>query len=329
MARLLSSEPQKEDDSLVSLRPSKLDEYIGQDKIKSRLKIAIKASSIRGEVLDHILLAGPAGLGKTTLAMIIANEVGSNLRMTSGPVIERAGDLAAILTSLNPKDVLFIDEIHRLPHPVEELLYSAMEDFQIDVIVGKGPGARSVRLSVSPFTLVGATTRSGLLTAPLRNRFGMIFEMDFYTIEDLAMIGKRTAHLLGIKMDDESAIEIAKRARGTPRVMNRFIKRIRDFATVNGKESLDMKIIEEAFASMQIDKNGLDEMDIKILSKIAHDYKGGPVGLNALAASIGIEAETINEVYEPFLLQGGFIARTSRGRILTQKGYSVLGESLI
>ncbi|BBJ28355.1 Holliday junction branch migration DNA helicase RuvB [Athalassotoga saccharophila] len=329
MARLLSSEPQKEDDSLVSLRPSKLDDYIGQEKIKSRLEVAIKASSMRGEVLDHILLAGPAGLGKTTLAMIIANEVGGNLRMTSGPVIERQGDLAAILTSLNSKDVLFIDEIHRLPHPVEEVLYSAMEDFQIDVIVGKGPGARSVRLSVSPFTLVGATTRSGLLTAPLRNRFGMIFEMDFYTVEELARIGKRTAQLLGVKIDDKSAIEIAKRARGTPRVMNRFVKRIRDFATVKGKDVLDKEIIEEAFVSMQIDKNGLDEMDIKILSKIAHDYKGGPVGLNALAASVGIEAETINEVYEPFLLQGGFIARTSRGRVLTQKGYSVLGESLI
>ncbi|HEU23871.1 MAG: Holliday junction branch migration DNA helicase RuvB [Mesoaciditoga sp.] len=329
MARLLSSEPQKEDDSLVSLRPSKLEDYIGQEKIKSRLGVAIKASSMRGEVLDHILLAGPAGLGKTTLAMIIANEVGGNLRMTSGPVIERQGDLAAILTSLNSKDVLFIDEIHRLPHPVEEVLYSAMEDFQIDVIVGKGPGARSVRLSVSPFTLVGATTRSGLLTSPLRNRFGMIFEMDFYTVEELAQIGKRTAHLLGVKIDDKSAIEIAKRARGTPRVMNRFVKRIRDFATVKGKDVLNEEIIEEAFNAMQIDKNGLDEMDIKILSKIAHDYKGGPVGLNALAASVGIEAETINEVYEPFLLQGGFIARTSRGRVLTQKGYSVLGESLI
>ncbi len=329
MARLLSSEPQKEDDSLISLRPSKLDDYIGQNKIKSRLEVAIKASSMRGEVLDHILLAGPAGLGKTTLAMIIANEVGGNLRMTSGPVIERQGDLAAILTSLNSKDVLFIDEIHRLPHPVEEVLYSAMEDFQIDVIVGKGPGARSVRLSVSPFTLVGATTRSGLLTSPLRNRFGMIFEMDFYTIEELARIGKRTAQLLGVKIDDKGAIEIAKRARGTPRVMNRFVKRIRDFATVKGKDVLDSEIIEEAFESMQIDKNGLDEMDIKILSKIAHDYRGGPVGLNALAASVGIEAETISEVYEPFLLQGGFIARTSRGRIMTQKGYSVLEESLI
>ncbi len=329
MARLLSSEPQKEDEALVSLRPSSLNDYIGQERIKSRLKVAIKAASMRGDVLDHILLAGPAGLGKTSLAMIIANEIGGKLRTTSGPVVERQGDLAAILTSLSPGDVLFIDEIHRLPHPVEEILYSAMEDFQIDVMIGKGPGARSVRLSINPFTLVGATTRSGLLTPPLRNRFGMIFEMDFYTLDDLALIAKRTASLLGVKIDDQSALEIAKRSRGTPRVVNRFVKRIRDFATVKAKDILDMETIEEAFESMQVDKNGLDEMDIKILLKMAKDYKGGPVGINALAASVGIEPETISEVYEPFLLQGGFIARTARGRILTQKGYSVIGESLI
>lgn len=329
MARLLSSEPQKEDEVLVSLRPANLSDYIGQERIKSRLQIAIKAAAIRGDVLDHVLLAGPAGLGKTSLAMIIANEIGGKLRTTSGPVVERQGDLAAILTSLSTGDVLFIDEIHRLPHPVEEVLYSAMEDFQIDVMIGKGPGAKSVRLSINPFTLVGATTRSGLLTAPLRNRFGMIFEMDFYTIDDLALIAKRTASLLGVKIDDRSASEIAKRSRGTPRVVNRFVKRIRDFATVKARESLDMETIEEAFESMQVDKNGLDDMDIKILSKMAKDYKGGPVGLNALAASVGIESETISEVYEPFLLQGGFIARTARGRVLTQKGYSAIGESLI
>ncbi|MCL4408411.1 MAG: Holliday junction branch migration DNA helicase RuvB [Thermotogae bacterium] len=329
MARLLSSEPQKEDEMLVSLRPANLSDYIGQERIKSRLRVAIKAATMRGDVLDHVLLAGPAGLGKTSLAMIIANEIGGKLRTTSGPVVERQGDLAAILTSLSTGDVLFIDEIHRLPHPVEEILYSAMEDFQIDVMIGKGPGARSVRLSINPFTLVGATTRSGLLTAPLRNRFGMIFEMDFYTMDDLALIAKRTASLLGVKIDDSSATEIAKRSRGTPRVVNRFVKRIRDFATVKVKESLDMETIEEAFESMQIDQNGLDDMDIKILSKIAKDYRGGPVGLNALAASVGIESETISEVYEPFLLQGGFIARTARGRILTQRGYSVIGESLI
>ncbi len=329
MARLLSSEPQREDEALVSLRPTTLKDYIGQERIKSRLGIAIKASSMRGDVVDHVLLAGPAGLGKTTLAMIIANEVGGKLHTTSGPVVERQGDLAAILTSLSPKDVLFIDEIHRLPHSVEEVLYSAMEDFQLDVMVGKGPGARSVRLSISPFTLVGATTRSGLLTAPLRNRFGMILEMDFYSIDDLTTIARRTAALLGIGIDEESAFEIARRARGTPRVVNRFVKRIRDFATVRSSQKVNIGIVHETFESLQIDDNGLDDMDRKILLKIAHDYKGGPVGLNALAASVGIEAETINEVYEPYLLQGGFVARTARGRMITQKGYSAIGEALI
>jgi|UniRef100_A0A7V3RDI2 Holliday junction DNA helicase RuvB len=329
MARLLSSEPQREDEALISLRPSTLDEYVGQSRVKARLDISIKASMMRGDVLDHILLAGPAGLGKTTLAIVVANEIGSRLHTTSGPVVERQGDLAAVLTSLAPRDVLFIDEIHRLPHAVEEVLYSAMEDFQLDVMVGKGPGARSVRLSINPFTLIGATTRSGLLTSPLRNRFGMILEMDFYTIDDLMRIAVRTAKLLEIKMDDESASEIARRARGTPRVVNRFVKRIRDYATVKSVKVIDKQIVHEAFESLQIDDNGLDDMDRKILSKISKDYGGGPVGLNALAASVGIEAETINEVYEPYLLQGGFVARTARGRVLTQKGYSAIGESLI
>jgi Holliday junction DNA helicase RuvB len=329
MARLLSSEPQREDEALISLRPSTLDEYVGQSRVKARLDISIKASMMRGDVLDHILLAGPAGLGKTTLAIVVANEIGSRLHTTSGPVVERQGDLAAVLTSLAPRDVLFIDEIHRLPHAVEEVLYSAMEDFQLDVMVGKGPGARSVRLSINPFTLIGATTRSGLLTSPLRNRFGMILEMDFYTIDDLMRIAVRTAKLLEIKMDDESASEIARRARGTPRVVNRFVKRIRDYATVKNVKVIDKQIVHEAFESLQIDDNGLDDMDRKILSKISKDYGGGPVGLNALAASVGIEAETINEVYEPYLLQGGFVARTARGRVLTQKGYSAIGESLI
>ncbi len=329
MGRLLSSEPQREDDAFVTLRPVSLDEYIGQEKIKSRLEIAIKASKMRGDVLDHVLLAGPPGVGKTTLAAIIANETRGKLRMTSGPVIERQGDLAAILTSLSANDVLFIDEIHRLPRAVEEMLYSAMEDFQLDILVGKGPGARSVRLSVNPFTLVGATTRSGLLTPPLRNRFGMVLELDFYPVTDISRIIVRTSQILGVKVSDECAVDIAKRSRGTPRVANRLLKRTRDFATVKSKNELTAEIVDEAFESMQIDEKGLDEMDRKILSRMAHDYKGGPVGLNALAASVGIEAETISEVYEPYLLQGGFIARTARGRMLTHQGYDAIGESLM
>lgn len=329
MGRLLSSEPQREDDAFVTLRPVSLNEYIGQEKIKSRLEIAIKAARMREDVLDHVLLAGPPGVGKTTLAAIISNETRGKLRMTSGPVIERQGDLAAILTSLSPNDVLFIDEIHRLPRAVEEMLYSAMEDFQLDILVGKGPGARSVRLSVNPFTLVGATTRSGLLTPPLRNRFGMVLELDFYPVEEIARIISRTSQILGVVVSEECAFDIAGRARGTPRVANRLLKRTRDFATVKSQKELTKDIVDEAFESMQIDESGLDDMDRKILSRIARDYRGGPVGLNALAASVGIEAETISEVYEPYLLQGGFIARTARGRTLTYRGYEAIGESLI
>ena len=329
MGRILSSEPQNEDESFVSIRPISLDEYVGQREVKSRLEVSIQAAKMRGEVLDHVLLAGPPGLGKTTLAMIIAHETGGHLRATSGPVIERQGDLAAVLTSLSSGDILFIDEIHRLPHVVEEILYTAMEDFQLDILVGKGPGARSVRLSINPFTLIGATTRSGLLTPPLRNRFGMVLEFDFYDVEDITRIVERTAKILGVKIEKECAVEIAKRSRGTPRVANRLLKRIRDFATVKSENEITLETINEAFQAMKIDPYGLDEVDRKILSKIAEDYHGGPVGLNSLAATIGMEAETVREVYEPYLLQGGFVARTSRGRIITPKGYAVIGKSLI
>ncbi len=329
MGRILSSEPQNEDESFISIRPISLSEYIGQKEVKSRLEISIRAAKMRGDVLDHVLLAGPPGLGKTTLAMIIAHETGGHLRATSGPVIERQGDLAAVLTSLSSGDILFIDEIHRLPHVVEEILYGAMEDFQLDILVGKGPGARSVRLSLSPFTLIGATTRSGLLTPPLRNRFGMVLELDFYNVVDIALIVKRTAGILGVKVSDECALEIAKRSRGTPRVANRLLKRIRDFATVKSENEITLETINEAFRAMKIDPYGLDDVDRKILSKIANDYHGGPVGLNSLAATIGMEAETVREVYEPYLLQGGFVARTSRGRIITPKGYAAIGNPLI
>ncbi len=329
MGRLLSSEPQNEDESFVSIRPLTLNEYIGQKNVKSRLDVAIRAAKMRGEVLDHVLLAGPPGLGKTTLATIIDHETGGRLHTTSGPVIERQGDLAAVLTSLSTGDILFIDEIHRLPHAVEEVLYSAMEDFKLDILVGKGPGARTVRLSVSPFTLVGATTRSGLLTPPLRNRFGMVLELDFYDVKDLSEIVKRTANILGVEISEKCATEIAKRSRGTPRVANRLLKRIRDFATVKSKNEITLETLEEAFDSMKIDIFGLDEMDRKILSKIAHDYRGGPVGLNSLAATVSLESETVSEVYEPYLLQGGFVARTARGRIITIKGYAAIGESLV
>lgn len=310
-----------EEDLELSLRPQKLSQYIGQDKIKEKMNIFIEAAKMRNEPLDHVLLAGPPGLGKTTMANIISNEMGSNLRITSGPAIERPGDLAALLTNLNENDVLFIDEIHRLNKSVEEIMYPAMEDFALDIIIGKGPSARSIRLDLAKFTLIGATTRAGLLTSPLRDRFGVTCNLDYYNTEDLKQIVTRSASIIGIEIDDLGATEIAKRSRGTPRIANRLLKRVRDFAIVKGDGIIDSKTADIALKMLEIDSIGLDRLDRKILTTIVDFYKGGPVGVETLAASIGEEKNTIEDVYEPYLLQIGFISRTPRGRIVTEKGF--------
>ncbi len=314
-----------EDSAELSLRPKTLDEYIGQEKAKENLKIYIEAALQRKETLDHVLLYGPPGLGKTTLAGIIAKEMGVNLRVTSGPAIEKQGDLVAILTSLEEGDVLFIDEIHRLPRNVEEILYPAMEDFSLDIIIGKGPSARSIRLDVPRFTLVGATTRSGQLTAPLRDRFGMLLRLDLYTPEQLAKIVMRSAGILGIEADNDGALEIASRSRGTPRIANRLLKRVRDIAQVKFDGEINEKTASAALSRFEIDELGLDEFDRRMLTTIITNYAGGPVGLDTLAAALGEEAVTIEDVYEPYLLQIGFLARTARGRCVTQLAYDHLG----
>uniref|UniRef100_A0A7V4KF48 Holliday junction branch migration complex subunit RuvB n=1 Tax=Fervidobacterium pennivorans TaxID=93466 RepID=A0A7V4KF48_FERPE len=321
--------PERNAYDTYSLRPKFLSEYIGQDNIKERLKLAISASKMRGEQLDHILLAGPPGLGKTTLAVVIANELNANIHITSGPVLEKQGDLAAILTNLERGDVLFIDEIHRMNRSVEEILYSAMEDFQIDIMIGKGPAARSIRVDLQPFTLIGATTRSGLLTSPLRNRFGIIFEMSFYTEEELGLIITRAAQVMGVTIEPEAALLIARRSRGTPRIAIRLLKRVRDLSTVKGSQVIDTETVNEVMNLLGIDEYGLDEMDRKLLKVIIEVYKGGPVGLKALAASLGITEDTIAEVYEPFLVQSGFLARTARGRMVTEKTYKYFGISTL
>jgi len=317
--------PERSAYDIYSLRPRILSEYIGQENVKERLRLAISASKMRGEQLDHVLLAGPPGLGKTTLANVIANELNANIHITSGPILEKQGDLAAILTNLERGDVLFIDEIHRMNRSVEEILYSAMEDYQIDIMIGKGPAARSIRVELQPFTLIGATTRSGLLTSPLRNRFGMIFEMNFYTEDELRLIITRAAQLMDVEIENDAATLIAKRSRGTPRIAIRLLKRVRDLATVKSVKKIDSITVNEVMALLRIDEYGLDEMDRKLLKVIIEVYKGGPVGLKALAASIGITEDTIAEVYEPFLVQNGFIARTARGRIATDKAYKYFG----
>ncbi|MCD6268256.1 MAG: Holliday junction branch migration DNA helicase RuvB [Thermotogaceae bacterium] len=325
MERYLTPERTGYDIGVSFLRPKNLEEYIGQDKVKERLKLAIEAAKKRKEPLDHVLLAGPPGLGKTTLAYVIANEMGTNIHITSGPVLEKQGDMAAILTNLEFGDVLFIDEIHRLNRAVEEILYSALEDFQIDIMIGKGPSARSIRIDIKPFTLVGATTRSGLLSSPLRNRFGMILELDFYETDDIKQIVMRASRLMNIEIDDEAAWYLAKRSRGTPRIAIRLLKRVRDLSTVEGKDRIDLDLVSRAMRILGIDDEGLDDFDKKILRVIIEVFNGGPVGLNAIAATLGVEPDTISEVYEPYLLQSGFIARTSRGRVATEKAYSHLG----
>lgn len=309
----------------VSLRPKTLDDYIGQDKVKENLSIYIKAALQRHESLDHVLLYGPPGLGKTTLSGIIAREMGVNCRVTSGPAIEKQGDLVAILTNLNEGDVLFIDEIHRLSRSVEEILYPAMEDFSVDIIIGKGPSARSIRLDLPHFTLVGATTRSGQLTAPLRDRFGVLLRLELYTPEQLAGIITRSATILGIEIEHDGALEIASRSRGTPRIANRLLKRVRDIAQIEFDGVITEEVVQSALARFEIDELGLDEFDRKMLSTIINVYGGGPVGLDTLAAAMGEEAITIEDVYEPYLMQIGFLSRTNRGRCVTHAAYEHLG----
>ena len=316
-----------EDDQLMdnTIRPESISEYIGQEDVKENIRVFVEAAKMRNEPLDHVLLYGPPGLGKTTLAFIIAHELGTNIKTASGPSIEKSGDLAAILSSLEPGDVLFIDEIHRMPRYIEEILYPAMEDFSLGIIVGSEGNSRNIKIDLPPFTLVGATTRAGDLSAPLRDRFGITSKLQFYTVEELTDIIKRTARVLDVEIEEEAARELAKRSRGTPRIANRLFKRVRDFALVKGNGTVDLAITEDALERLKVDKMGLDNTDHELLLAVIEKFGGGPVGIEALSSSIGEEVTTIEDVYEPYLLQTGLLKRTSRGRIATDKAYEVLG----